>query len=420
MALLLDDPAFLFAGASLAVIPVVSAFAFRQKTREILASVSVIRRPEKKVARQGMQISLEVTVGCKVPPGTRIRIREILPPGVVRTGDIPEIMFPTGDPPVVVYPLIPLIHGRLEIPGVRIDIADRFFQTAAEMTAPAYAGPEIQVFPVSFIETRSAQRMAGGHQETNRFSIYKGSTVRSFREYVPGDDLRFIDWKLSAKYEKYIVREYGAQEKKPGLLVLDLPDRSAGFDEAAFAHLINRMTGEAERSIRTSGEVSILLISGINLTDMILNERSLSRCNAWIREEAYPRNRLYHSYRLETASDIRKTLRTVKRQVMLAQDNQDMQVFLNRFNSVIAQNLVRQDRYTFDIQILRLLHQAGPFDEMRIYSMLIGDVSHIRHIFSAAQNAHIDKRLFSPAFRDKKNRARFAEWYGAGNLEVTT
>ena len=141
VALLIDDPAFLFAGASLVVVLGVFAVAFTQKTREILSSVSIVRRSENNVARQGAQITIVLSVTCRTPPGTRIHIREILPSDSVRTGSIPEIMLPGENPSTVVYQLVPLTHGILKIGGIRLDIADRFFRTTTEMTAPEVCGP---------------------------------------------------------------------------------------------------------------------------------------------------------------------------------------------------------------------------------------------------------------------------------------
>ena len=273
--------------------------------------------------------------------------------------------------------------------------------------------------PVPCFVTPGIEQVAGtGRRETNRFSIYKGSNIISYRDYVNGDNLRFVDWKLSAKYGKLIVRQYGAQEKKPGLIVLDLPEVKEEFDTAAFAGLINRVTGEAEQSIIAAGEVSILLISGINLTGMLLNERSLPRCISWIRKEAYPRNGLYHAYRLETENDLRITRRRMSHQADRAGENPPMLAFLQKYDDVLFKNLMLREKYIFDVQISRLLQQAGPFDEVQVYSLLNGDISHIRHILFAVTRAHSEKRLLSPAFSDRKIRFRFAEWYGARNIKV--
>ncbi|MDD1702387.1 MAG: DUF58 domain-containing protein, partial [Methanoregula sp.] len=417
-ALLLDSPAFLLAGASLAVLPLAAGFAFHTKTQAILASVSVERTPSTRVARQGVEFTVGVSVAVKIPLDTRVRIRDLPPTDRVRAGEIPEFTFSPGEPPTAAYPLVPLLHGTLSIQGIHIEISDRFFRTETDMTGPAYAGPEIEVLPVPCFELPGAYPASSGRLERDRFTIFKGATIRSFRQYVPGDDIRFVDWKLSAKSGKFIVREYTSQEKMPGLIVLDLPDQAEGYDTDAFSRLINRVTGEAEQAIRTAGEVSILLISGINLAGMLLNERRLSACITWIRQEAYPRNRLYHAYRLGTTGDIRTARRSIQRRRDRADEQQGMEAFLTTYDDVLSKDLAHREKYVFDVQISRLLQKAGPFDEVRVFSLLSGDISHIRHVLFTAKNAHIESRLLSPAAGDKAARRRLARTTGTVHIEA--
>jgi len=49
----------------------------------------------------------------------------------------------------------------------------------------------------------------------------EGRLFESLREWVPGDDLRHIDWKATAKRGKVIARQYEAERRQHVLLVLD-------------------------------------------------------------------------------------------------------------------------------------------------------------------------------------------------------
>jgi uncharacterized protein (DUF58 family) len=49
----------------------------------------------------------------------------------------------------------------------------------------------------------------------------EGRLFESLREWVPGDDLRHIDWKATAKRGKVITRQYEAERRQQLLLVLD-------------------------------------------------------------------------------------------------------------------------------------------------------------------------------------------------------
>lgn len=49
----------------------------------------------------------------------------------------------------------------------------------------------------------------------------EGRSFESLREWVPGDDLRHIDWKATARRRKVITRQYEAERRQQVLLVLD-------------------------------------------------------------------------------------------------------------------------------------------------------------------------------------------------------
>ena len=49
----------------------------------------------------------------------------------------------------------------------------------------------------------------------------EGRLFESLREWVPGDDLRHIDWKATARRAKVITRQYEAERRQQVLLVLD-------------------------------------------------------------------------------------------------------------------------------------------------------------------------------------------------------
>ena len=55
------------------------------------------------------------------------------------------------------------------------------------------------------MKQKSSQNMAG-----NRRSVQKGTSAEfsDFREYMPGDDLRRLDWNVYARLDKMYIREY--------------------------------------------------------------------------------------------------------------------------------------------------------------------------------------------------------------------
>ena len=73
-------------------------------------------------------------------------------------------------------------------------------------------------------------------------SIYKGRSMNfdELREYVPGDDVKDIDWKATSRSQKVLIRQYIAEKKHNIMLVMDtnrrmLADSSAGEEKKEVA-----------------------------------------------------------------------------------------------------------------------------------------------------------------------------------------
>ena len=85
-------------------------------------------------------------------------------------------------------------------------------------------------------------------------SPYKGSSVefREHREYVPGDDIRFIDWKVYGKSDRFYIKEYEEETNLKAYLVVDTSNSMSfasgevskleycKYSAAALAHLISQ------------------------------------------------------------------------------------------------------------------------------------------------------------------------------------
>ncbi len=89
----------------------------------------------------------------------------------------------------------------------------------------------------AFFDTLSRLRLAMGHRSSlnltgNRKSMQKGSSTEfsDFREYMPGDDIRRIDWNAYGRLDRLYVKEY-MEEKEAVVSVLI--DSSASMDYGA-------------------------------------------------------------------------------------------------------------------------------------------------------------------------------------------
>ncbi|SDY26257.1 Protein of unknown function DUF58 [Ruminococcaceae bacterium YAD3003] len=73
-------------------------------------------------------------------------------------------------------------------------------------------------------------------------SIYKGRSMNfdELREYVPGDDIKDIDWKATSRSQKVLIRSYIAEKKHNIMLVMDtnrrmLAETKTGEDKGEVA-----------------------------------------------------------------------------------------------------------------------------------------------------------------------------------------
>ncbi|MCH5332871.1 MAG: DUF58 domain-containing protein [Agathobacter sp.] len=89
----------------------------------------------------------------------------------------------------------------------------------------------------------SRLQIAQGHKSSlnmsgNRKSVQKGVSAEfsDFREYMPGDDLRRIDWNVYARLDKLYIREY-MEEKESVISVLIDTSASMDYGESGKAEL---------------------------------------------------------------------------------------------------------------------------------------------------------------------------------------
>jgi uncharacterized protein (DUF58 family) len=69
----------------------------------------------------------------------------------------------------------------------------------------------------------TARHVVEGFMSGLHDSPYKGSSVEfaEHREYVPGDDIRRLDWKVYAKSDRFYIKEYEEETNLKAYLVLD-------------------------------------------------------------------------------------------------------------------------------------------------------------------------------------------------------
>ena len=97
------------------------------------------------------------------------------------------------------------------------NLAARQYRFPSPRTVKAY--PDVQAL------ARDALMLARPELETGlarlRRSIGEGRDFESLREYIPGDDIRLIDWKATAKRQEPISRQYEPERNQTVMLLID-------------------------------------------------------------------------------------------------------------------------------------------------------------------------------------------------------
>ena len=100
----------------------------------------------------------------------------------------------------------------------------------------------------AFFDTLSRLRLSMGHKSSmnlsgNRKSVQKGSSTEfsDFREYMPGDDIRRIDWNAYGRLDRFYIKEY-MEEKEAVVSVLLDTSASMNYGEKKKSDLAGMLT----------------------------------------------------------------------------------------------------------------------------------------------------------------------------------
>jgi uncharacterized protein (DUF58 family) len=113
--------------------------------------------------------------------------------------------------------------------------------TTAERSSASQAGPRAASYidPTALMRIKSLQLRAKvvveGFLSGLHRSPYHGFSVEftEYRQYSPGDDLRYLDWKLYARSDRYYLKRYEDETNLRCYLLVDL-SRSMGYSSLAY------------------------------------------------------------------------------------------------------------------------------------------------------------------------------------------
>jgi hypothetical protein len=371
-----------------------------------LRSVVLVLDPERAVSqlivRQGSPIAVETRVNIVVPPSFSGKIFDMPPKGsVVSSGYSFEVIPNEQSHSLQLnYTMTPVVIGNHAFRGISVYLADKFFSTSLICRTEKAITPSITVLPKPEIAFVGKDRY--GERESWALTPLHDLSVHSFREYVPGDDLRKIDWKLSAKYDSLFIREFMGTTEHTTILIIDLPDVTLPFNEKAFARLKEAVMGAFMTLVPAIREYPVILISGPNFisSDKVTPDLPGFRS---LMEHLKPTYRLHSLYRFNRSDTLSRI------------DCQSSSVppFVEKVCNISSDFLNRRHSTLFEVQIDRVLQ---PFlaSNLHLFSLADRDESHLGLLSKRAAMRktdvifHIPKESYDQGTRMKMRRCGFS------------
>jgi uncharacterized protein (DUF58 family) len=113
-----------------------------------------------------------------------------------------------------------------------------------------------QIRRLQFRARRAVEDLLGGEYH----SVFKGTGIvfEEVREYQPGDDVRAIDWNVTARMGNAFVKRYIEERELTVMLVID---RSASQEFGTCRHQKREVAADLTAVLAVSGRVVVFLIS---------------------------------------------------------------------------------------------------------------------------------------------------------------
>lgn len=204
----------------------------------------------------------QVTVTVRHPRGFGVR-------GVVgadRCGDrwlpIPLVRLRPGHATTVSYPVPTRRRGLVRLGPLRVGRHDPLGLTRIQRsfgdTDQVWVHPYLH--PIRAVPAGLSRSVEGLAEKVPHGSI----TFDALREYVPGDDLRHVHWRTSARIGELMVRER-LDTSRPRLVVL-LDDRRAVHHDETFEHACEAAASVVTAALREDLTAVLLTTGGTELT----------------------------------------------------------------------------------------------------------------------------------------------------------
>ncbi len=362
--LFFDAPAAAGASVGLGALLCGGGVLFLYRTIRFADTLAVEREVGDGLVCQGESVEIGVRVTAGAVPGLSVTITDLPPRSAVYNPE--ETVLAGGEGR---YRMRLMAPGEVFFQGLRVEAKDRFFSTTLFCTAPRFAGTGLTVYPIGGGRQDQGPGFGAGDLELEQKWVLRGQGIRAFRPFRSGDDPALMDWKLSAKYSRFFVREPTSQVGGAPLLVVDLPVAGAeGGEEMLIA------AGEAiGRVIRDYGHCTLLVVAEDEVAGFWYHEQDLSALVRHLRPR--PADAALPLYRVYDPLVLRQRLRAAERGVTEPS---------RRFAAALHATLTTLAPSAFEEEVGQVL--AGiEHSAVVVYTAATGEVGHLNMIAVAAR-----------------------------------
>ena len=244
--------------AVLAVAAVLTLLAAMAWVR-IRAPHVIARRELKERLQVGVQGRVDVVVQAIQPTAT-LAVNDAFDGGRRAARLLLAPMHP-GDEARAAYRFPTDRRGRYEVGPLRVTLTDPF--GLVERSQFVLSTEQVIVYP-RVCDVLPPAEMGGldldREQPQVRSRIEPSGEFHTLREYAPGDDLRHVHWRSTARRGQLMMRQNEARRRTPILLMLDV--RPGAHDRASFERAVEACASIVSAIDRTDRPVDVLLSTG--------------------------------------------------------------------------------------------------------------------------------------------------------------
>ena len=189
----------------------------------------VLRREGERAVRLGEPAAVSLLIANPSSRRVRGRLRDAWPPSAGAVEDRHPIAIPAGERRRVTTILVPTRRG--DRPAARVTIRALGPLGLAGRQGSHVVPWSVRVLPPFASRRHLPGKLARLRELDGRTAVLvrgQGTEFDSLREYVPGDDVRSIDWRATARAADVVVRTWRPERDRQIVLVLDTGRTSAG------------------------------------------------------------------------------------------------------------------------------------------------------------------------------------------------